>query len=291
MPNFLPVNLILATKTTKTLASLLVFLLFCSFPQLSKASQANISRLVIIIDDVGNNKQYGQQTVELPGRITLAFLPHTPFAKRLAKQAYAQGKEVMLHQPMANESQAALGPGALTAELSESEFKKILNYNIASIPHLSGLNNHMGSALTTQQQAMNWTMQVSKQHQLYFVDSLTNANSVAQQTAQQYQIKNLKRHVFLDHEKSQEFIDGQFKQAIKIAKQYGVAVLIGHPYPETLSYLQQALTELTATDSVQQVQLATPSDILYPTVSQHWQNFNHEKNSQPSIYQLGVEGF
>src|SRR5690606_18507347 len=100
--------------------------------------------IVLILDDIGNNAELGRRAVALPGAVTYAMLPHTPHAAKLAEQAHNLGKEVMLHAPMANQAHFPLGPGALTAELSQEEFMKTLEDSIASIPHLQGINNHMG---------------------------------------------------------------------------------------------------------------------------------------------------
>ena len=43
---------------------------------------AQAADLLIIIDDVGNNKALGERTVNLPGPLNLAFLPHTPHAAK-----------------------------------------------------------------------------------------------------------------------------------------------------------------------------------------------------------------
>ena len=52
--------------------------------------------------------------------------------------------------------------------------------------------------------------------------------------------------MFLDNEATPEAIDREFRRALAIAQQQGFAVAIGHPYPETLDYLEQAITHLPA---------------------------------------------
>jgi polysaccharide deacetylase 2 family uncharacterized protein YibQ len=54
----------------------------------------------IIIDDLGNNLEHGKIAIDLPGSITLAFLPHTDFASVLADRAHHSGKEIILHLPL-----------------------------------------------------------------------------------------------------------------------------------------------------------------------------------------------
>jgi polysaccharide deacetylase 2 family uncharacterized protein YibQ len=45
--------------------------------------------------------------------------------------------------------------------------------------HVQGINKHMSSALTQNKQTMKWVMETLQDEQLYFIDSLTSANSVA----------------------------------------------------------------------------------------------------------------
>lgn len=201
-------------------------------------------KLALIIDDLGNKKHLDSQAVALPAPLNLAFLPHTPFAKSLSEQAHQNGHAVMLHQPMANMSGAPLGAGGLTLNTPFNDYATILSENINSLMHVVGVNNHMGSLLTQNTQAMAQMMRILKDKKLFFIDSRTSANSVAQKVAQQNGIPSAHRHVFLDHINQMEFIRQQFTQALKQAKQNGFAILIAHPYANSLQYLQQQLPSL-----------------------------------------------
>ncbi len=200
--------------------------------------------IVILIDDMGDNLAKGQAAIELPGPVTYAVLPHSPHGQFLANQATHRGKEVMLHAPMENTQARPLGPGALTQALDKTQFVKILRDDLDSVPGVLGLNNHMGSLLTGLRQQMEWVMEVARERQIFFIDSRTTADSVAWKVAREQGIPYLRRDVFLDHERTTEFVDQQFQQTIRIARQQGAAVAIGHPYPTTIAYLQEALPKL-----------------------------------------------
>lgn len=214
--------------------------------------------LAIIIDDIGNNQHLGRQAVHLPGAITYAVLPHTPNSVNLAELAFKNGKEVMLHAPMESLRNTRLGNGALTKDMSKQDFLNMLRSDIASIPHLRGINNHMGSLLTQEPDAMSWLMEEMTNSDLYFVDSRTTPASVASHLANNYRIKHVSRDVFLDNEQSWAYIDKAFKQAILIAKTTGAGVAIGHPYPSTINYLKDAI----ATLEQQNVELITVSKLI-----------------------------
>ena len=141
-------------------------------------------RVALIIDDMGNQRWQGAQALALPGALTYSFLPHTPYAAEQALQAHRLDKEVMLHLPMESLQGKRLGPGALTADMREQDFHAILAEAIAAVPHIAGVNNHMGSLLTGDAGAMGWLMQaLSGYPGLYFVDSRTTELSLAESQA------------------------------------------------------------------------------------------------------------
>lgn len=255
--------------------TLMIFSLSIGVIFSTQADQANNAQLIIIIDDIGNNYALGNAIVELDAPLTLAFLPHTPHAKTLANKAHLQHKEIILHVPMENTFKVPLGPGALTRELSETKFKQTLKKAIDSIPHAQGINNHMGSLLTQDTQSMKWVMETLKDEHLYFIDSLTSPKSVAYQQARKHQLPTLRRHIFLDNDKSHKALSEQWSKALRIAHKTGRAVLIGHPYPESRAFLAKELPKLAA----QNIELIPASQYL---LQQAWKKFepNNQQHSE-----------
>jgi hypothetical protein len=143
---------------------------------------------------------------------------------------------------MASELDKALGPGALTNGMAKLEVRAVLDAGLASVPHVSGISNHMGSALTQQPLAMGWVMEwMSNYGGLYFVDSLTSSKSVALRTASDAGVRAIGRDVFLDTTPDSELIRRQFRRLVALAREHGTALAIGHPYPETLGVLRSVL--------------------------------------------------
>lgn len=201
-------------------------------------------RIAIIIDDLGYHLGRGQRAIDLPADITLSILPHAPNSKALAISAHNLGKEVMLHTPMSNTAGKPLDAGALTDTMSREQLVDTLRKNLAALPHVSGVNNHMGSLLTQQADPMHWLMSELIEQELFFIDSRTSANSLAFEIARDYALPTLKRDVFLDHLRDSAFITGQFDQLLRIAHKRGWALAIAHPYPETLTLLEKRLPQL-----------------------------------------------
>lgn len=200
--------------------------------------------IAIIIDDMGHNLEEGRRLIELEQPITLAFLPYRRHTTELANQAHRKQKEIMLHAPMANTRNIGLGPGGLNPGMDKESMATTLRRALQSIPHVRGVNNHMGSLLTQQLEAMDWVMSELDHYPVYFVDSRTIASSVAGEVAEAYRIPTLSRDVFLDHEQTEEYVDKQFRLLIKRAKENGSAVGIGHPHKVTVDYLEKHLPEL-----------------------------------------------
>ena len=214
--------------------------------QLTEVAHESKIYVAIIIDDLGYKKKQDMRAIQLPGNVTYAFLPHTPYVKDMIESVHAQGHEIMLHLPMQSTEPFFLGPGALTNEMTEQEFKQSSVESIRSIPHVKGVNNHMGSLMTSQQESMNWLMDELTQTDLFFVDSRTSVETVAEQAANLYKIKNTRRNVFLDHELNRPAIEFQFNRLIELARKNGSAVAIGHPFSMTLDVLEEKIPQLEA---------------------------------------------
>jgi polysaccharide deacetylase 2 family uncharacterized protein YibQ len=112
------------------------------------------------------------------------------------------------------------------------------------LPTAIGVNNHMGSRLTEDSQAMHVIMRDLKQYDLFFLDSRTSSASQAYRIAREVGLKAAQRNVFLDHDTRPEQIVQQLHRLATLAQRHGYAIGIGHPYPETLYALKQALPTL-----------------------------------------------
>ena len=215
------------------------------------ADVASISRpaagpvVAIIIDDLGYRKFDGNRALALPGQITVAILPHTPFARDFAEDAHARGIEVMLHLPLQPADSLYIpGPGEIWLDTDSRVFLSTLDADLASVPYAVGVNNHMGSLLTRHPGHMTWLMQELLRRNLFFVDSFTTERSVALQMALEVGVPAVRRNVFLDTNPDPEAVSMEFDRMLGLARVQGYAVAIGHPYPDTLAMLERRLPEL-----------------------------------------------
>ena len=226
-------------------AALLLAVWPAGTPEAQSAAK-HLPVIAIVLDDIGNHRTEALRLLELPGPLSFAFLPHTPYARSLAEIAHQLGNDVLLHLPMDANRGQALGPGGITEAMSEAELIAEFSHSLAAIPHAIGVSNHMGSRLTRKRTQMVWLMQALKRKpELMFLDSRTTEHTVAADVARELGIPTLERDVFLDNEQDEESIRSQLLALVRVAKRHGSAVGIGHPYPETIEALEEFLPMLS----------------------------------------------
>ncbi|UTA48463.1 divergent polysaccharide deacetylase family protein [Simiduia sp. 21SJ11W-1] len=208
------------------------------------AATRTLGKLAIIIDDIGYQRATADALIALPYPISFAVLPVAPHSQALAKNAWLRGRDVLLHIPMATVNHAKLDPGGLPADLPATHIQRRLHAHFDAFPQAQGMNNHMGSLLTSQPLAMQAVMLALAERGKYFVDSKTSSQSVAFSLARQQGITTAERDVFLDNDQSPAAIRQQLHQAIALAQAQGYALAIGHPYPNTLAVLEAELAKL-----------------------------------------------
>lgn len=202
-------------------------------------------KLAIVIDDFGYRPRDENQVLQMPLPITIAVLPNAPYAREMALRAHAQGREILIHLPMAPLSKQPLERDTLQPTMSEAEIQRIIRQAVANVPYAIGMNNHMGSAMTSSLSGMQKVMRTLEQYQLsYFLDSMTISHSQVSNAAQGTRVKVIKRKVFLDDAQNEDAIRAQFNRAVQLARRHGAVIAIGHPHPSTVRVLQQMLPTL-----------------------------------------------
>lgn len=201
--------------------------------------------IAIVIDDLGQDLKQATEVLSLPARVTLAILPGLPQSRKCADAAKQKNREVLLHLPMeyrGRNGKPAIG--MLRSDMTPMEFLTTVSDDVESVTGAVGINNHEGSSLTENKEAMKFLMAELKARNLLFLDSMTSAKSVAYATAKEFGLRSAKRDVFLDNEgDNPSYIRKQFDELVEIARKNGKAVGIGHPHPATISELRKWLAE------------------------------------------------
>ncbi len=199
--------------------------------------------IAIVIDDMGVNVNRTHDIISLQAPLTSSFLTYGPKLQQQIAEARAAGHEIMAHVPMEPHKNLYTAPDGLTTAMSDEEIKTNFEQMLKKFPGIKGVNNHMGSKFTEDEQKMSDIMEILHQHDLFFLDSKTTPKSVGKSTAQKYDVDYAHRHVFLDNNNDKAYILNQLNIAERIARKNGYAVAIGHPKSQTYNALKEWLPQ------------------------------------------------
>lgn len=231
-------------------AAIVIFLLLAS-------AAAQAGKLAIVIDDFGYRPATENQVLTMPVNISIAVLPDAPYAHAMAVKAHQQGREILIHLPMAPLSKQPLERNTLMPAMSREQVTDIIYQASQKVPYAVGLNNHMGSAMTSSLSGMQNVMHALSRYSYYFLDSMTIGNSQSVSAAAGTGVRVLKRRVFLDDTDNEADIRAQFNRAVALTRRNGSAIAIGHPHSATVRVLQQMLPSLPG-----DIVLVRPSTLL-----------------------------
>lgn len=200
-------------------------------------------RLAIVIDDIGQSVTQVDDFLALGVPITFSILPDLAHTRGSAQHIVQARREYIIHLPMQPENYPFRNPGPSPMLLDQSpqETQRLLQGYIAELPDAVGASNHMGSAYTGDEAHMALVQAELAKHQLFFLNSKTNASPVPGRIAAHAGYPYLSRDVFLDNVRDVALIERQITKAVQRARDRGYAIAIGHPYGETLTALNNAL--------------------------------------------------
>ncbi|MDR0511708.1 MAG: divergent polysaccharide deacetylase family protein [Treponema sp.] len=206
-------------------------------PVIRQPEAGSQGTLVFVIDDAGNNLRDLQPFLDFPGRLTIAVLPGLPFSAEAARRSRAAGMEVFLHQPMESLGGTDPGPGAIMAGMGNDEIRRIINRNLDELWPVSGMNNHEGSRITMDKNAMETILSLSEDRGIVFLDSRTTAETQVPFVARQLGITIGERDIFIDNYPDRDSITYFINKGLVRAQQNGFAILIGHAWTQELAQL------------------------------------------------------
>jgi len=203
-------------------------------------------KLVIVIDNLGQNIDHFNQFADLSGDLTFSILPERHHSERTAREAHARGMEVLLQMPMEPVSYPLNDPGkgALLNSDEPAVLSAKLKDALDSVPYAKGVNNHMGSAFTANEDGMALVMKALGEQGLFYLNNRTSATEVPADQAVQFAVPFFNRNLFIDETPGLESAREALQQAVQMAKDQGFAVAIGRPKAATLEALKELLPEL-----------------------------------------------
>jgi polysaccharide deacetylase 2 family uncharacterized protein YibQ len=208
-----------------------------------KSQVPRTPRLAFVIDDIGYTELMAEQLRDLGIPLTAAVIPSAPFARAEAEKIHEFGLEVIIHLPMQPKDPANHHPRDqfILMDSTPAEMTALLQNARAIVPYARGLNNHMGSLITSNPEAMRQVLDLVKKAGLFFVDSKTTYETVGFDLAREMKIKTVIRDVFLDDEQNYGYSSNQIRRLLDLARKNGHALAIGHPFASTLAALRDSV--------------------------------------------------
>jgi uncharacterized protein len=211
---------------------------------LAKIEKISPHQVAIIIDDIGNDLSPVRELLKIDTGITFAILPLCSHTRDAADLLHKAHREILLHLPMepASYPREKPGNGALFTDMNDGELLSQLDKDLASVPYISGVNNHMGSKFMSDEGKLTVIFNKLRKENLFFIDSRTAADSKAVAASEKVGLPLASRRIFLDNSRNYKEI---YKILIDVAENYGggdaaPVIIIGHPYPETIRAIKDA---------------------------------------------------
>jgi hypothetical protein len=157
-------------------------------------------QLCIIVDDFGNfDGPLLDAFCQLDPAVTFAILPGLPFSRSTMVKATNSGREVIVHIPMEAENEYANpGTNAIMSGMSHREIHERVRSFFVELSDAKGANQHMGSLITADRDLLRASLRYLSEHNLFFIDSRTTAQTVARDVCAELNIPFEERNMFLD---------------------------------------------------------------------------------------------
>lgn len=145
----------------------------------------------------------------------------------------------MIHLPLRAVSFSKEEPLTLTPKDDYKNIEnRIKNIKIA-FPNLKFLNNHTGSAFTSDEDAMRRLFKALKKYDLIFVDSRTIASTKAPELSKEFKQNYIHRNIFLDNSQNITDINKKLDEAVQFALKNKRAIAIAHPHKNSLKAISE----------------------------------------------------
>ena len=201
-----------------------------------------IKQVAIIIDDIGYDLGPVKELLKIDADITFAILPLCSHSREAAEMLHKANRETLLHLPMEPNSypKEKPGKGALFTDMNSEELIFQLEKDLASVPYVSGVNNHMGSKLMADEDKLILIFNNLKKKKMFFIDSRTTVKTKASAASEKVNIQMASRKVFLDNNRDYNEIYKILLDATQNSSDVSPVIIIGHPHPETIRAIKDA---------------------------------------------------
>jgi len=216
--------------------------------RVEKKSTPKAPAVAIVVDDVGNPSDNLAAWLGIDAAISFAVMPYCADSGSLAEEFHKAGYEVMMHIPSQNEQPNSFsGKGQLEVGMTRDTVFATLDADLATIPHVTGINNHQGGAACDSLELMTHMCEWAGRRGFYVVDSNSSRNSQVSPAAVSLGMKKRKNQVFIDHQNDPDYIRGAMRELADIARRDGAAIGICHYHrPYTAAVVGEMVKVLKA---------------------------------------------
>jgi len=194
-----------------------------------KKSDTRPPSVAIVVDDVGLDEANLPQWLAIDAPLSFAVMPYCVISAGLSDQLYDAGYLVMMHIPTENmPPNTYSADGQLSCGMDSSTVSETLDADLATVPNVSGINNHQGGQGSADLQLMTYECEWANSKGFYVVDSNSAVDSKVAQAAVSLGLGHKLNEVFIDHENDPDYIRTAMRNLADLATKNGYAIGICH---------------------------------------------------------------
>lgn len=187
----------------------------------STGTLSDTANITLVIGGTGRSLKLEQPFLDLPVPLAVVVDPQADDAQAVAAAAFERGKTVYIRLP-----ESALDSGAA--------LRKALDDDRRAFPGLSGIAVHFDAVdADVQARALAATLHGTG---LAVLDQ-TGAGPLARAVLSKAGVHVRRRDVTIDNREEGAYVKFMLAQAVQVARGRGSAVVVAHPYPQTLAVL------------------------------------------------------
>lgn len=215
------------------------------------ADLAKHPRIGILLGGLGLNQKVTEAAIaELPGPVTLGFLPYARDLQNWILRARAAGHEVILQLPMEPADYPAEDPGphALLTSLSVKDNGDRLDWVLSRGSGYIGVTGYLGSKFTAEPDQIRPVLEALRHRGLMFLDQNGTSRALVLRISRQIGLPIAIADRRLDATLTPDAIAARLKSLEKIARGSGAAIGTAAAYPLAISQIAAWAKTLPAED-------------------------------------------
>lgn len=209
-------------------------------PVKALGGRAGAPRVALIVGGLGVSATATSAAItQLPGPVTLAFMPYGAELERLAASARSEGHEILLQVPMEpfNYPDNDPGPQTLLTSLTPEQNLERLYWVMSRMQGYVGLAEAMGARFTASEPSFAPILRETARRGLIFVDDGANPRSVAARVAGAGNLPFAKADIVLDTVPTSEEIDRALGRLEMTARERNTAVGFASALPVSIEHI------------------------------------------------------